>query len=482
MARGEECWDGDARNARRHAEYEQPSEEIYPTIPSSEKASLLQYSGEDKEVQRRDSPLFIKTYKTRFWIVFSTSFLCWLHTLQWGTWGPISESMIAAFPGWSQSTVALMVNWGTIMYVLFIIPMCWGMQRFGLRAGVVTSAALMAIGTVIRCITKETPAFTILCHICAILVGAASALALATPMVIANDWFPQHERTTAVGVILGFSQLGSLGSYLEPLFVRLPSSDVSTADIQHDVMNLVYAGALMSVALLLALLLYFPSKPPSPPSVSSTSERIEFLPGFASLIRNRRFLITAATYGIFVGPPIAWITILDFSLLPLGFHQNKAMWVGAMAVFVSSISPIIVGRLNDLLQGHIKALLITLILATTAFFYWFLLLSCGAIKVTDWQVYTSVIGGCACNYAAMPLFYEVASDMAFPVPDVLVTGVMTASDCIMSTLFLTVYSFPNVGYLWITVVLTTTSCLSVVPVLFLEFDYTRANIDTSYFE
>lgn len=75
MARGEECWDGDARNARRHAEYEQPSEEIYPTIPSSEKASLLQYSGEDKEVQRRDSPLFIKTYKTRFWIVFSTSAL-----------------------------------------------------------------------------------------------------------------------------------------------------------------------------------------------------------------------------------------------------------------------------------------------------------------------------------------------------------------------------------------------------------------------
>lgn len=61
------------------------------------------------------------------------------------------------------------------------------------------------------------------------------------------------------------------------------------------------------------------------------------------------------------------------------------------------------------------------------------------------QVYTSIIGGCACNYAAMPLFFEVAVDMAFPVPDVLVTGVMTASDCIVSTLFLTVYSFPNVG-------------------------------------
>lgn len=41
-----------------------------------------------------------------------------------------------------------------------------------------------------------------LCHICAIMVGAASALALTTPLVIANDWFPHHERTTAVGEVL----------------------------------------------------------------------------------------------------------------------------------------------------------------------------------------------------------------------------------------------------------------------------------------
>lgn len=60
-------------------------------------------------------------------------------------------------------------------------------------------------------------------------------------------------------------------------------------------------------------------------------------------------------------------------------------------------------------------------------------------------MYTSVIGACACNYAAMPLFFEVASDMAFPVPDVLVTGVMTATECIISTLFLSVYSYPNIG-------------------------------------
>lgn len=61
-------------------EHEGPIEESYSTTASSEKASLLQYkSGEDYEAQHHYFPPKIKTYKTRFWIVFITSYLCWLH-------------------------------------------------------------------------------------------------------------------------------------------------------------------------------------------------------------------------------------------------------------------------------------------------------------------------------------------------------------------------------------------------------------------
>lgn len=63
--------------------------------------------------------------------------------------------------------------------------------------------------------------------------------------------------------------------------------------------------------------------------------------------------------------------------------QDKAMWIGAVAVVASSASPILAGRLNDLLRGHLKTLLITLMLATTAFFYWFLLLSYGILEISD---------------------------------------------------------------------------------------------------
>lgn len=81
-------------------------------------------------------------------------------TAQWNTWGPISESMDAAFPGWGPSTVAMMANWGTIMFVLFVFPMCWATQRCGLRAGVLSASALMFLGLSLRCITRTLPTFT----------------------------------------------------------------------------------------------------------------------------------------------------------------------------------------------------------------------------------------------------------------------------------------------------------------------------------
>lgn len=61
------------------------------------------------------------------------------------------------------------------------------------------------------------------------------------------------------------------------------------------------------------------------------------------------------------------------------------------------------------------------------------------------QIYVSTVGAIACNYGAIPLFYEVAVDMAFPVPETLVAGVMTATDCFVSTLFLIILSIPNTG-------------------------------------
>jgi len=74
----------------------------------------------------------------------------------WNTWGPISESVDAAFSGWGSSTVAMMANWGTITYVIFTFPLLWLMDAKGLRFGILALVTLVAVGTVIRIV----PLFT----------------------------------------------------------------------------------------------------------------------------------------------------------------------------------------------------------------------------------------------------------------------------------------------------------------------------------
>lgn len=56
-----------------------------------------------------------------------------------------------------------------------------------------------------------------------------------------------------------------------------------------------------------------------------------------------------------------------------------------------------------------------------------------------------MIGGAAFNFAAIPLFFEVAVDLAFPVPEIMVSGIITAADNIVSILFLLVFFIPDVG-------------------------------------
>ncbi|XP_042211793.1 solute carrier family 49 member 4 homolog isoform X2 [Homarus americanus] len=438
-------------------------------------------STEDREAGREANTTLVpttKTYLTRFWILFIVSSLGALHAVQWNTWGPISESMNKSFTGWGQSTVAIMANWGTIMFVVFVFPMCWAIQRYGLRAGVLSCTALVFIGSALRCITLDTPTFTIMCHLCAILLGISSTLILSAPIPVAAEWFPLHERTTAGAVMIGFCMMGCVGSYLEPLLVRQPGPHVSNHDIQEDVLLLLYIGMGVSGVLLLAVMVYFPAKPPTPPSVSISTERHKFIPGVVSLFKNKQFTALTIAYGFAIGPAVGWLTVLDFSLLPLGFHQKDAMWIGVTSVIAASVLPVIVGRINDLMHGHIRLLLCVLLAASAGCYYWFHLLSYEILPVTTWQVYMSVVGGNAFNAATFPLFFEVGIDLAYPVPEILSAGVMTAVDNIGTVMFLLVFFIPNVGYLWMTYTLVLSTFLAIVPLLFITFDDTRLIIDT----
>jgi len=59
---------------------------------------------------------------------------------------------------------------------------------------------------------------------------------------------------------------------------------------------------------------------------------------------------------------------------------------------------------------------------------------------------TVIIGACA-NYAASPLFMELAVEMAFPVDETVVGGFMSCTYNLIGALFLFAFFIPDIGIL-----------------------------------
>ena len=56
--------------------------------------------------------------------------------------------------------------------------------------------------------------------------------------------------------------------------------------------------AIASAALFSVILVYFPSKPPRPPTLSSTVQRTQFLPGLRALLATRDVLLATFAFSV----------------------------------------------------------------------------------------------------------------------------------------------------------------------------------------
>ena len=152
-----------------------------------------------------------------------------------------------------------MANWGTILFVVGVVPLSWLLEAKGLRKTVLLISFLIALGTtlrwdiqlgwivfynslmrlalnwygrmgekvndvsevkpflytlivfnfyqlflndIFRTLSTDDLTFTVMSHICAILNGLSGVTVMAAPPAISAAWFPPSERTTATCITL----------------------------------------------------------------------------------------------------------------------------------------------------------------------------------------------------------------------------------------------------------------------------------------
>ncbi|KAJ4922047.1 hypothetical protein JOQ06_021489, partial [Pogonophryne albipinna] len=163
---------------------------------------------------------------------------------------------------------------------------------------------------------------------------------------LSTTWFAPDQRATATAVASLFSYLGGAASFIiGPLVVPAPNntqtftSTISVGDenfIRERIQMVMYAELAAIALLFVAVLIYFPARPPVPPSVAaneiSSLQCHAVQSPLSSAVRlnslNVRFLMIALAYAVPTGVIAGWAGVLDMVLTPAKISQVDAGWIG----------------------------------------------------------------------------------------------------------------------------------------------------------
>ncbi|XP_035677341.1 solute carrier family 49 member 4-like [Branchiostoma floridae] len=349
-----------------------------------------------------------RVYKRRWYILALFSLLAATQCMVWNVWGPISDSAKFVF-GWKDSDIALLTNWGPIAYIPLAVPFSWLMDVKGLRISVIVTALLVFAGTAIRCITAfYMGAATWLMNIGQCLNGMAGPVCMSAPAVLSAAWFPHEQRATAtaIGTV-------SLKLYCSiNLYARIPDEFVDATCVITEfalsaalfLATVIYVTCVvtefaLSSALFLATIIYFPDRPPTPPTLTAATERLDFKSGCKKLLRNGRFWLIFLAYGSVTGTYGCWGGILDVNLSPQNITQMEAGWVGFYGSITGGASGIIIGRVADYMGGHYKLAVLALaviLIGSTLWFTFMLYINILPFSTgTSWMNWTALGTGIA---------------------------------------------------------------------------------------
>ncbi len=419
-----------------------------------------------------------QVYQRRWYILLVYSFAGFSQGYLWNMWGPIYQSMSEIY-GWSHRQLALLPFYGTAIFTIFVVPSAWFLERYGLHKTMLLMTLLISASAVVRCFPVESEAATVIINISGIINGFPGVVTFYLPVYISAHWFPPNERkfATAVGTLLNV--LGLAAAFLVgPAFIAEPGSGISAAQIENEYFRYTFVETGTTLLWFVLVAVYYPDKPPVPPSQSAAADRVSYWQGCRRLLHSKDFWILCAPMTLVFGTYSGWVTILSIDLQPRGVDQDHAGWIGFSTSLSGAFFGILAGKLGDL-AGRVKPILIACCALALHGSFWLLLITRGVLVFSVTQAYiASIILGTACS-AMLPINFELAAEICYPVDEAIVVAFLGITSNLWSCLFLIVFFFPSVGTAWIDWSLVTT-CFLAFPLAFtIREVQKRSAIDTS---
>ncbi|XP_037542713.1 solute carrier family 49 member 4 [Nematolebias whitei] len=430
-------------------------------------------------------PVHSRVYGRRWLVLTLFSLLGLLQGMVWNFWGPIENSAVQAY-GFSKSDIAVLVLWGPVGFIPWLLFM-WLMDKKGLRSSLLLSAFFMLLGAALRSIpVTDKPLRRWMIHGGQFLNGLAGPTIMSAGPFLSTTWFAPDQRATATAVATLFSYLGGAASFLVgPLIVPAPNDSqaatgLSNSSIPSRIQLVMYAELAAIAVLFTAVLLYFPSRPPVPPSVAAASQRLSYRSSICRLLSNFRFLMIALAYAVPTGVIAGWSGVLDMVLTPVNVSQVNAGWVGFWSTVGGCIFGVAMARFADSIRGMLKLILVLMLAGASLSSTWFTLTCLSSfthLPSTSAILYTScILVGIFIN-SSVPIFFELFIETVYPVPEGITCGVVTFLGNLATGLLLFFLTFYCTDVSWLNWCVTGSCLFSLVLILFFRESYDRLYLD-----
>lgn len=288
------------------------------------------------------------------------------------------------------------------MYIVFMAPAAWVIDRFGYRASVLIGAALTAVFGIARFAFAGNYTLVLISQF---LLAAGQPFLVNISTKVPANWFPVKERSTAAGLLIMAQYIG----FIIPMVVSPLILDAFGAQTEAGIRTMLGVYAAFALLAAIVVSLFTKEKPPVPPGPEAPKEMMS-LRNVGRLLVNRNYIWVLIVSFISMGLFNTLMTTLESILSPRGFNSVSAGVVMAVFVVTGIVGAVAVPIVSDRLRKRVPlfiagiALLGPLCVGFTFFASMPLLVATAAAM-------GFIIMGLA------PVLFQHGSEVAYPVPE-----------------------------------------------------------------
>ncbi|XP_034241521.1 uncharacterized protein LOC117645430 isoform X2 [Thrips palmi] len=202
----------------------------------------------------------LKVFRRRWLVLAAFCFLSLLNGFQWVQYAIVSDS-VARYYGVSLQAV----DWASmvymLMYVPFVAPASWMLDKKGLRHTVVLAAVLNCLAAWVK-VASGRPDLYAVTMVGQAVAAVTQAFVLAVPARLAAVWFGAGEVATACAIGVFGNQVGNAFGFLLPPLVVKNQEDVD--ELGSELRTVYYGVAAATTLSLLIILLGRAPRAPQP--------------------------------------------------------------------------------------------------------------------------------------------------------------------------------------------------------------------------